>query len=97
MKTLPSQVEGDVMSVKAFGNCRSVELVDNDGADGGIDENGMQKKALARLENGMIWYDQGGIPYLPWDLQHDVRGVFIRALPPRGESCENYKNNDKVF
>jgi hypothetical protein len=89
MKTLPSQVEDVVMSVKAFGNCEKVELIDNDGD--AQDKNGMQKMAQGRWENGMIWYDQGGIPSLPWDLQSDVRGVFIKALPPRGYVCSKYK------
>jgi hypothetical protein len=91
MKTLPSQIEGEVMSVKTFGNCRSVELVDND--NGAVDKNGMNY-GLHRYENGMIWYDQGGIPELPWDLQSDVRAVFIRALPPRGYQCQKYVDND---
>jgi hypothetical protein len=92
MKTLPSQVEGEVMSVKAFGNCRSVEMVDND--NGVLDKHGMGVGSY-RWENGMIWYDQGGIPVLPWDLQSDVRGVFIRALPPRGYVCQKYIDDDE--
>jgi hypothetical protein len=93
MQTLPAAIESEVMSVKTFGNCRSVELIDND--NDALDASGMQTTVKGRLENMMIWYDFGGIPLLPWDLQNDVRGVFIRALPPRGFICKEWPNNDK--
>lgn len=69
----PQDVSNNVNSMRTFGNCKSVELLD--------DDNGVK---VGSNENGFI-YDVGGRPNLPYDLENDIQGVNIIALPPHFE------------
>lgn len=73
LKMLPSDISNNVHSVKTFGNCESVELLDD---DSGI--------AVGNSDNGFI-FDVGGRAYLPYDLRNDIQGVNIKALAPHIE------------
>jgi hypothetical protein len=69
-KALPKDVQNNVKSVKTFGNCERVELLDDDwGAK------------VGDSDNGMLW-DVQGYSSLPNDLVNDVQAVMIKALPP---------------
>merc|ERR1711871_1676596 len=70
LKMLPSDISNNVKSIRTFGNCESVELLD--------DDHGM---SVGNMDNGFI-FDVGGRTSLPWDLRDDVQAVNIKALAP---------------
>jgi hypothetical protein len=80
LKTLPDPIQDKCMSARTMGNCKTVELVD--------DDNGYK---VGSSDNGMM-FDVTSVN-LPSDLQDDVRQVNIIALPPLcpGGKCPNPK------
>jgi len=66
---MPNPVQDNVMSAQTFGNCKSVEFLD--------DDNGVK---VGNSNNAILW--DNNIVNFPSDLQDDVRAVNIIALAP---------------
>jgi len=80
LKTLPDPIQDKCKSARTMGNCKSVELVD--------DDNGYK---VGDSNNGMM-FDVAASNF-PSDLQNDIRQVNIIALPPLcpGGKCPSPK------
>jgi hypothetical protein len=70
LKTLPNVIQDHVKSAQTMGNCYSAELVDDDVG-----------YSVGDNDNAIVYDVQ--MTNLPYDLQNDVRSVYIKALPPK--------------
>ena len=78
---LPQKVQDSAQSVRSFGNCDTVELVDDDvGVTYGSANN--------------FWLGGESGKNLPNDVRQDVDAISITTLPTEGDMADRWKRKD---